>query len=146
MRVLFLCTHNSARSQMAEGLLRALVGDRVEVASAGTTARGVHPLAIRAMAEAGIDISAQRSKTVDGLSGDFDVVVTVCDTSCPIPPRHRLLLRWKFPDPLAAGGSDEERLVAFRRVRDGIASRVRVLARRLAKMGPGNSLGASELR
>ncbi len=137
MRVLFLCTHNSARSQMAEGLLRDLVGDRVEVASAGTTARGVHPLAIRAMAEAGIDISAQRSKTVDELSGDFDVVVTVCDTSCPIPPRHRLLLRWKFPDPSAAGGSDEERLAAFRRVRDGIASRVRVLARRLEKMGTG---------
>ena len=135
MRVLFLCTHNSARSQMAEGLLRELSGDRVEVASAGTTARGVHPLAIRAMAEAGIDISAQQSKTVDGLSGDFDVVVTVCDTSCPIPPRHRLLLRWKFPDPSAAGGGDEERLAAFRCVRDGIASRVRVLARRLEKMG-----------
>ena len=146
MRVLFLCTHNSARSQMAEGLLRALVGDQVEVASAGTTARGVHPLAVRAMAEAGIDISAQRSKTVDGLSGDFDVVVTVCDTSCPIPPRHRLLLRWKFPDPSAAGGSEEERLAAFRRVRDGIAARVRVLARRLETMKVGNALGGQELR
>lgn len=122
---------------MAEGLLRALVGDRVEVASAGTTARGVHPLAVRAMAEAGVDISAQRSKTVDELSGDFDVVVTVCDTSCPIPPRHRLLLRWKFPDPSAAGGSDEERLAVFRRVRDGLASRVRVLARRLEKLEAG---------
>ena len=146
MRVLFLCTHNSARSQMAEGLLRALVGDRVEVASAGTTARGVHPLAVRAMAEAGIDISAQRSKTLDDLSGDFDVVVTVCDTSCPIPPRHRLLLRWKFPDPSAAGGTDEARLAAFQRVRDGIASRVRVLARRLEKMEWGNAPDAPELR
>lgn len=137
MRVLFLCTHNSARSQMAEGLLRSLAGEGIEVASAGTTARGVHPLAVRAMAEAGIDISGQRSKTVDELSGDFDVVVTVCDTSCPIPPRHRLLLRWKFPDPSAAGGSDEEQLAVFRRVRDGIASRVRVLARRLDKLGAG---------
>ena len=137
MRVLFLCTHNSARSQMAEGLLRAEVRDRIEVASAGTTARGVHPLAVRAMAEAGIDISSHRSKPVDELSGDFDVVVTVCDTACPIPPRHRLLLRWKFPDPSAAGGSEEEQLEAFRRVRDGIAGRVRVLARRLALMGEG---------
>ena len=137
MRVLFLCSHNSARSQMAEGLLRALVGGRIEVASAGTTARGVHPLAVQAMAEAGIDISAQRSKAVDELSGDFDVVVTVCDTSCPIPPRHRLLLRWKFPDPSAAGGSDAERLDAFRRVRDGLASRIRVLVRRLEKAETG---------
>lgn len=134
MRVLFLCSHNSARSQMAEGLLRAIVGEGVEVASAGTTARGVHPLAIRAMTDVGIDISAQRSKTVDELAGDFDVVVTVCDTACPIPPRHRLLLRWKFPDPSAAGGSEAERLVAFARVRDGLASRVRALARRLDRL------------
>lgn len=137
MRVLFLCSHNSARSQMAEALLRRQVGPDVEVASAGTTARGVHPLAVRAMAETGIDISSQRSKTVDELSGDFDVVVTVCDTACPIPPHHRLLLRWKFPDPSAAGGTEEERLIAFRRVRDGIASRVRVLARRLDGMKAG---------
>ena len=120
---------------MAEGLLRALVGEGVEVASAGTTARGVHPLAVRAMAEAGVDISSHRSKTVDELSGDFDVVVTVCDTACPIPPRHRILLRWRFPDPSAAGGSEEERLDAFRRVRDGIAGRVRALARRLERIG-----------
>lgn len=134
MRVLFLCSHNSARSQMAEGLLRAISGEGVEVASAGTTARGVHPLAIRAMADIGIDISGQRSKTVDELAGDFDVVVTVCDTACPIPPRHRLLLRWKFPDPSAAGGSEAERLAAFARVRDGLASRVRALARRLDRL------------
>lgn len=134
MRVLFLCSHNSARSQMAEGLLRAIAGDRLEVASAGTTARGVHPLAIRAMADIGIDISAQRSKTVDELARDFDVVVTVCDTSCPIPPRHRLLLRWKFPDPSAARGNEHERLAAFTRVRDGLAARVRVLARRLDRL------------
>ena len=97
---------------MAEGLLRAIAPDGVEAASAGTTARGVHPLAIRAMADIGIDISAQSSKTVDELTGDFDVVVTVCDTACPIPPRHRLLLRWKFPDPSAAGGSEATRLAA----------------------------------
>lgn len=119
---------------MAEGLLRAIAREGVEVASAGTTARGVHPLAIRAMADVGIDISAQRSKTVDELAGDFDVVVTVCDTACPIPPRHRLLLRWKFPDPSAAGGSEAERLAAFARVRDGLASRVQALARRLDRL------------
>lgn len=135
-RVLFLCTHNSARSQMAEGLLRAIVGGRADVASAGTIARGVHPLAVRAMAEAGIDISAQYSKTVDQLSGVFDVVVTVCDTACPIPPRHRLLLRWKYPDPSAAGGDEAARLAAFRRVRDGLAARVAVLARRIERLGP----------
>lgn len=134
MRVLFLCSHNSARSQMAEGLLRAIAPPEVEVASAGTIARGVHPLAVRAMADAGIDISAQTSKTVDDLVGDFDVVVTVCDTACPIPPRHRLLLRWRFPDPSAAGGSEEERLAAFARVRDGLAARIRALARRLDRL------------
>ncbi|MGH2499049.1 MAG: arsenate reductase ArsC [Candidatus Limnocylindria bacterium] len=134
-RVLFLCTHNSARSQMAEGLLRALGGDRFEAASAGTTARGVHPLAIEAMAELGIDISRQRSKTVDEVGDAFDVVVTVCDTSCPIPPRATLRLRWKFPDPSAAGGGDEERRAAFRTVRDGIAGRVRALVRRLDRLG-----------
>jgi len=134
MRVLFLCSHNSARSQMAEGLLRAIAPQGIEVASAGTTARGVHPLAVRAMADAGIDISAQTSKTVDELAGDFDVVVTVCDTACPIPPRHRLLLRWRFPDPSAAGGTEEERLAAFARVRDGLAARVQVLARRIDRL------------
>ena len=134
MRVLFLCSHNSARSQMAEGLLRAIAPPGVEVASAGTTARGVHPLAVRAMADAGIDISAQTSKTIDELAGDFDVVVTVCDTACPIPPRHRLLLRWEFPDPSAAGGSEEERLAAFARVRDGLAARIKALARRIDRL------------
>lgn len=119
---------------MAEGLLRAIAPEGVEAASAGTTARGVHPLAIRAMAEIGIDISAQTSKTVDDLAGDFDVVVTVCDTSCPIPPRHRLLLRWKFPDPSAAGGNEAAQLAAFGRVRDGLAARVKVLARRLDRL------------
>lgn len=132
--MLFLCTHNSARSQMAEGLLRHIARDRVEAVSAGTTARGVHPLAVRAMADRGIDISAQHSKTVEELDGDFDVVVTVCDTSCPIPPRHKMLLRWRYPDPSAQGGSDAEQLAAFVKVRDGLEGRVRVLARRLDRL------------
>jgi arsenate reductase len=71
---------------------------------------------------------------VDDLAGPFDVVVTVCDSSCPIPPRSKLVLRWKFPDPSAAGGTEEERLVAFRKVRDGIADRVRALVRRLGRL------------
>jgi len=91
----------------------------------------VHPLAIRAMEEVGIDISGQRSKSVDDVAGPYDVVVTVCDTSCPIPPSTGLRLRWRFPDPSAAGGGEEERLEAFRRVRDGVRGRVRALVRRL---------------
>ncbi len=130
-RVLFLCTHNSARSQMAEGFLRALAGDRVEALSAGTQARGVHPLAVRAMAEEGVDISRQRSKTIDDVAGPFDVVVTVCDAACPIPPDAKLKLRWKFPDPSLGAGTEEERIARFRRVRDGIRRRVRALADRL---------------
>ncbi len=117
---------------MAEGFLRHYAADRFVAASAGTAARGVHPLAVRAMAEVGIDISTQRSKTVDELDGEpFDVVVTVCDTSCPIPPRSKMLLRWKFPDPSKAGGDGETRLAAFRRVRDGIDGRVRAMVKRL---------------
>ncbi len=118
---------------MAEGFLRHHAGERFIAASAGTSARGVHPLAVRAMAEAGVDISAQRSKTVGELDDTqpFDVVVTVCDVSCPIPPRAKMLLRWKFPDPSQAGGDDEHRLAAFRRVRDGIDGRVRALIKRL---------------
>ncbi len=129
--MLFLCSHNSARSQMAEGFLRAYGGDRFVVESAGTVGRGVHPLAIAAMAEVGIDISKQRSKSVDEIDERWDVVVTVCDASCPVPPTAKTVLRWKYPDPSAAGGTEEERVRAFRRVRDGIGKRVRLLARRL---------------
>jgi arsenate reductase (thioredoxin) len=131
-RVLFLCTHNAARSQMAEGFLRAFAGDRFVVESAGTTATELHPLAVRAMAEKGIDITAQRSKSVDEVGEGWDVVVTVCDANCPIPPRSGMKLRWRFPDPAQAGGSETERLAAFRKVRDGIEQRVRSLAARLA--------------
>jgi arsenate reductase len=128
LRVLFLCTHNSARSQMAEGFLRHLAGDRVEVASAGTEARGVHPLAVRAMAEAGIDISAQHSKTLDRfLDERWDWVVTVCDSAreaCPVFPRAAARAHWSFDDPSGARGGAEERLAAFRRVRDEIEARI----------------------
>src|SRR5437870_8352495 len=130
-RVLFLCSHNSARSQMAEGYLRAIASDRFEVQSAGTRATRVHPLAIRAMKEAGIDISSQRSKAVDEVGEGWDVVVTVCDSSCPVPPRSGLKLRWKLPDPAAARGTRAERLEIFRGIRDSVQSRVRLLAQRL---------------
>jgi arsenate reductase len=116
---------------MAEGFLRAIAGDRFEVQSAGTRATRVHPLAIRAMKEAGIDISSQRSKSVDEVGESWDVVVTVCDSSCPVPPRSGMKLSWRFPDPSKAKGTEAEQLEVFRRVRDGVGSRVRVLARRL---------------
>ena len=130
-RVLFLCSHNAARSQMAEGFLRTFAGDRFSIESAGTKATKIHPLAVRAMAEVGIDISGQRSKSVDDVGEGWDVVVTVCDANCPIPPRSGLKLRWSFPDPALAGGDEEQRLAAFRAVRDGIEKRVRALASRL---------------
>jgi len=127
-RVLFVCTHNSARSQMAEGFLRALAGDRFEVASAGTEARGLHPFAVQAMAEEGIDISLQSSKTVDGFVGErFDLVITVCDEAaeaCPVFPNAAERRHWSFPDPSAVRGDDEERFAAFAQVRDAIRERV----------------------
>lgn len=130
-RVLFLCAHNSARSQMAEGFLRSFAPDRFDVQSAGTRATRVHPLAVAVMREAGVDISRQKSKSVDDVGEGWDVVVTVCDTSCPVPPRSGLKLRWKLPDPSAARGVEAERLEVFRGVRDSIRSRVRLLADRL---------------
>jgi arsenate reductase len=130
-RVLFLCAENSARSQMAEAFLRAFAGERFQIESAGTRATRVHPLAIAVMRELGIDISGHESKSVDDVGERWDVVVTVCDASCPVPPRSGLKLRWKVPDPSAARGSESERLAVFRHVRDSIRSRVRVLADRL---------------
>jgi arsenate reductase len=127
-RVLFVCTHNSARSQMAEGLLRQLGGDRFEVFSAGTEATRVRPEAISAMAELGADISGQESKTLDRYLGEpFDYVITVCDDaneSCPLFPGGGKRLHWSFPDPSRADGTDEERLEVFRTVRDRIKGRV----------------------
>jgi len=123
-RVLILCTGNSARSQMAEGLLRHDSGDRFDVESAGTKPSHVRPEAIQAMREIGIDISAHRSKSVDEFAGEtFDYVLTVCDhakESCPIYPGHSNRLHHNFQDPAAVEGSEEQRLAAFRRVRDEI--------------------------
>ena len=128
-RVLFLCTHNSARSQMAEGLLRQLAGDRFEVMSAGTEATHIRPLAIRAMDEIGIDISGQESKTLDRyLDEPFDYVITVCDDAneaCPFFPGAANRLHWSFEDPSRVEGSEEERLAVFRAVRDRIRERIK---------------------
>lgn len=127
-RVLFLCTHNSARSQMAEGLLRAMGGERFEVFSAGTEKTRVQPLAIEAMREIGIDISDHTSKTLDAFGDDsFDFVITVCDRaneSCPLFPGRTRRLHWSFDDPTAAQGSDDEKLAAFRRIRDEIRATI----------------------
>jgi arsenate reductase len=128
-RVLVLCTHNSARSQMAEGLLRALAPGRFEVASAGTEATRVHPLAIEVMSELGIDLGHHTSKTLDRfLAEPWDYVITVCDSAnerCPLFPVHTTRLHWSFEDPSAAVGTEAERLAVFRRVRDAIAARLR---------------------
>lgn len=130
-RILFLCTHNSSRSQMAEGLLRAHGGPDFEALSAGTESRGIHPLAIAAMAELGIDISeaaGHRSKSMQEYVGQrIDMVVTVCDEAaeaCPFFPGARQQTHWSFPDPSAATGSEEQRLAVFRQVRDAIAQRL----------------------
>jgi arsenate reductase len=127
VKVLFLCVANSARSQMAEGLARAMFGDRAEVASAGSAPSRVNPLAIAAMAEAGIDISAQRSKSVDEVgAGDFDLIVTLCaDEVCPIVPGRVRKLRWPLPDPAAAPA--DQAAEKFRDVRDEIARRLKAL-------------------
>ena len=128
LRVLFLCTHNSARSQMAEGFLRDLGGDRFDVASAGTEARALNPLAVQAMAEEGIDISLQESKTLDRYTSEpFDLVITVCDEAneaCPYFPNAKERRHWSFPDPSAVQGDDERRFAAFRVVRDAVRERI----------------------
>lgn len=127
-RVLFLCTHNSARSQMAEGFLRVLGGGRFEAHSAGTEATHVRPLAIRAMAELGIDISRQESKTLERYRKQpFDYVITVCDDaneSCPVFPNARTRMHWSLPDPSRAAGTDAEQLAVYRRVRDELLHHV----------------------
>src|SRR6266536_2500787 len=136
-RVLFLCTHNSSRSQMAEGLLRARGGTRYQVFSAGTRPRAVHPLAIRAMAELGIDISegaGHRAKGIEAFNDapPMDLVVTVCDEAaeeCPYFPNARQQRHWSFPDPNAVTGTEEERLAFFRRVRDAIATQIDAFVR-----------------
>jgi arsenate reductase len=129
-RVLILCTGNSARSQMAEGLLRHEGGDRFEVFSAGTKPSHVRPEAIAVMAEIGLDISGHRSKSVDEFVGqNLDFVITVCDNAketCPVFPGAVKRLHWPFEDPAAVEGSEEVRKAAFRRIRDRIHGRIMV--------------------
>jgi len=129
-RVLILCTGNSARSQMAEGLLRSLAGEQVGVESAGIAPSQVNPLAIRVMAERQIDISHHRSKHLNEFLGQpFDYIITVCDNAaehCPIFPGKATRIHWSFPDPAAVQGSEEERLNSFRQIRDAIEKQLRI--------------------
>jgi len=127
-KLLVLCTGNSARSQMAEGLLRHEGGDRFEVFSAGTKPSRVRPEAVAAMHEIGLDISGHRSKPVEEFLGqEFAYVITVCDNAkeiCPVFPGTTKRLHWPFDDPAAVAGPEEVRLAAFRRVRDQIHGRM----------------------
>lgn len=141
-RVLFLCTGNSCRSQMAEGWARALSGGALEAYSAGVVARGLDPRAVRVMAEAGVDISGQRSKTLEELGAvSFDLVVTVCDRareSCPVFAAATRVMHVGFDDPpelARTARSEEEALVHYRRVRDEIGAWVSGLAGSLASGG-----------
>lgn len=126
--VLFLCTGNSARSQMAEGFLRQVAADRFEIFSAGTEPKGLHPLAVEAMQEVHINISDQRSKDVRQFLGrPISYVVTVCSSAhekCPIFPGTFRFLHWDLDDPAAAEGTHEEKLAVFRRVRDEILAHI----------------------
>lgn len=129
--ILFLCTGNSCRSQMAEGWARYLGGDRLEVESAGIEAHGKNPRAIAIMAEAGIDISGQESTIVsDAMLNRADVVVTVCghaDEQCPVLPAGTKKIHWPLSDPAKASGSEEQIMRAFVETRDEVEKRVRVL-------------------
>lgn len=127
-RVLVLCTGNSARSQMAEGLLRELGGEAIEAASAGVAPTAVHPMAIQAMAERGVDIGDQRSKSIDEFAGgEFDTVITVCDhaaQTCPAWVGESARVHWSISDPAAVEGRERDRLEAFRRTRDLLEERL----------------------
>lgn len=138
-RVLVLCTGNSARSQMAEGLLRHLAGAACEVHSAGTRPVGLNPLAIEAMREIGVDLSGHRSKSVAEFDGQrFDTVMTVCDSAaeqCPVFPGAPRRIHWSLPDPAAVGGTHEEKLAAFRAVRTALETRLREFLARPMRNG-----------
>jgi len=135
-RVIFVCIHNSGRSQIGEGFLRHLAGDRFEVASAGLEAGKLNPLVVKSMAEVGIDISSHYAKKAQDLidAGEkFDTVITVCDETnaerCPLFPGRGTnvnaeRLHWGFPDPSALSGTDDEKLAAIRPIRDAIKSRI----------------------
>ena len=128
-RVLFLCTHNSCRSQMAEGLLRHYGEDQFEVFSAGTSPSRVHPMAVEVMAEKEIDLAGQQSKSIDQfLEQGFDFIITTCDDArdkCPAFPGRGKTLHWGLEDPAAAEGMSEEKLKVFRRVRDELEELIR---------------------
>jgi arsenate reductase len=130
IRILFVCTGNSCRSQMAEGLARAIGGDRVRVFSAGTDPKPVHPLAVQVLKEIDVDIRRQQSKHVDVFAGEpFDFVITVCDRArqqCPVVPGEHERIHWGFDDPAEATGPEDERLRVFRRVRDEVRHRLRL--------------------
>ena len=132
-RVLFVCTGNKARSQMAEGLLRRLAGARFEVHSAGTEPKGLAALTVDVMAEIGIDVSGQRSKSVDEFTGQrFDYVITVCDSareSCPVFPGGGRRIHWSVEDPADAEARGESALAAFRAARDDLRSRIETFLR-----------------
>lgn len=132
--ILILCGGNSCRSQMAEGYLRHFSGGRAEIFSAGSEARGIHPLTIKAMWEDGVDISSQSSNTLDEYSNiRFDILLTVCDSmreSCPYFPADGLKFHHDFADPALAPGNEADRMIAFRRVRDEIKEFCRDFAKK----------------
>jgi arsenate reductase len=137
-RILFVCTGNIARSQMAEGLARSLVSSQIEVASAGSrpNPRGVHPIAIEVMRERGIDISHHRPKRIDQLKGEFDYVITLCDhaaQNCPVLPARKQRLHWSIPDPANAGTDPEAQLIFFRQVRNDLERRIREFLAEIAQ-------------
>jgi arsenate reductase len=144
IKVLFVCTGNSCRSQMAEGWARYLKGDVIEAYSAGVWPVGVHPRAIRVMAEAGVDISDQTSKHVDEFLGtDFDFVVTLCDNArqqCPVFPGKAKLIHKAFEDPVAVAGSEEQIMHAFRKTRDDIKAFIETLPEALKQQKTGGSI------
>ena len=132
IRVLDHCTHNSSRSQMAEGFLRRFGGESFEVFSAGTDPRPIHPLTVEVMARAGVDLTTHRPTNVIDLKDEsFDFIITVCDNArekCPVFPGTHRLLHWRFADPAEATGTPAEIKKAFMRVRDEVAGRVRLFA------------------
>ena len=134
-RVLFLCTGNSARSQMAEALAEDLAGGTLEAVSAGSDPKPLHPNAVRVMREHGVDIDGRRSKPLGTFTGErFDYVISLCDRVrevCPEFPRHPELVHWSIPDPARAGDSDEQTYPAFQRTASEIATRVRYLLDRI---------------
>ncbi len=138
MKAAFLCTGNSARSQMAEGLLRALSGGTIEVFSAGTHPSRLHPRAVEVMREIGVDISSQRSKGISELPADLDLVITVCDRAaaeCPILATSARRHHWSVPDPAAVSGSSEEIQATFRAARDDLRTRILDLLERDNQIG-----------